>query len=74
MRSSPRYTFSEFGDELLVSDRYRKLVLNSQGDPLWAVDLHKDPFEQNNLVETSANLTNSWRSLLDAAHDHMHAV
>ena len=74
IRSSPRYVFSEFGDELLVSDRYRKLVLNRKGEPLWATDLKLDPAEQNNLIDMPVKLSGSWQSLFQAGQDHLGAL
>ena len=42
---------SEFGDELLVSDSYRKLVMTRGGEPLWATNFRKDPAEQINIID-----------------------
>lgn len=40
----------EFGGELLLLQGQRKLALDRQGQPLWAVHLGRDPLEQTNLI------------------------
>ena len=42
------FTLSEFGDELLVSDSYRKLVMTRGGEPLWATNFRKT--QQSKLI------------------------
>lgn len=40
----------EFGEELLIIKNKRKLCCNNQGEPLWGINLRKDPKEQTNVV------------------------
>ena len=62
---------SELGDELLVSDRYRKLLINTSGELLWAVDLKSDPTDQINLLEKFSVLPDSWQVMYQASLDHV---
>jgi choline-sulfatase len=64
------WAFSEFGSELLVTDRHRKLVLDREGMPLWATDLRADPDEQRNLLEDPLGWDQPWQTLLTAGRDH----
>jgi len=41
----------EFGAERLLVSGKRKLVVDAEGHPLWAVDLRRDPEEQHNLLQ-----------------------
>ena len=68
---SPHFALSEFGEELLVTDRYSKLVMNHSGKLLWATDLKEDPKEQTNLLEKKDSLTNSWNPLIEAGLSHL---
>lgn len=72
--SSPKFALSEFGEELLVTDRYRKLVMDRSGEPLWATDLRNDPAEQNNLIEHFVELPYQWHVLRDAGLEHLNCV
>ena len=59
----PQYTFSEFGDELLVCNRNLKLVMKRDGEVLWATDLREDPEEQTNLIQRYSKLPNRFQKL-----------
>ena len=67
----PPFIFSELGDELLVSDRYRKLFINTSGELLWAVDLKSDPTEQINLLQKFSVLLDLWQVMYQASLDHL---
>ena len=67
----PSFIFSEFGDELLVSDRYRKLFINTSGELLWAVDLKSDPTEQINLLQKFSVLPDLWQVMYEVSLDHL---
>ena len=71
---SPNFVLSEFGEELLVTDRYRKLAMNYSGELLWAVDLKRDPEEQTNLIEHKAGLPKSWHPLIDSGPKHLNSI
>ena len=73
-RSLPRFAISEFGKELLVTDRHRKLVMDFSGKILWATDLKRDPNEQTNVNEIDADISNSWHELRDAGLEHIEKV
>ena len=48
-----RFTFSEFGSELLVTDGNYKLTVDASNNPLWATSLAVDPLEQINQLEAN---------------------
>lgn len=66
----PPYAFSEFGTELMISDRRRKLVLDGGGNPLWAIDLIRDPEEQHNRLSPGQPLSGPWQRLRQVALAH----
>ena len=56
----------EFGGELLLLRGARKLALDRQGQPLWAVHLDRDPLEQTNLITAQPGRwrwSPAWRQL-----------
>ena len=56
----------EFGGELLLVQGPRKLALDRQGRPLWAVHLGRDALEQTNLITaepTRWHWSPAWRQL-----------
>ena len=69
--SSPRLTISEFGEEILVSDTHKKLVMTRNGEPLWATDLQKDPAEQHNIIHEIHELEGSWKKLQNEGLKHL---
>ena len=72
--SFPHFTLSEFGDELLVSDRYRKLVMTRSGEPLWATNFLKDPAEQINLIDESVGIPRLWNKLYKRGCEHLNII
>ena len=68
--SLPPYALSEFGSELMITDRHRKLVIDERGEPLWAIDLRQDPFEQHNLLLQGRGRSGPWQALRQAGLDH----
>jgi arylsulfatase len=60
---------SEFDLEIMVVIGMKKLVLNYDGTPQWAVDLEKDPQEQNNLLQHGHGILRSkeWKPLVKTA-------
>ncbi len=69
-QSHPPYAMSEFGSELLITDRHRKLVLDGEGDPLWAIDLRRDPLEQRNLLLQGEGRSGPWQALRQVGLAH----
>ena len=69
--ASPKLVFSEFGEELLVTDEHRKLVLNTDGECPWATDPRKDPDEQTNLIENFEKYSGQWDLLHEAGRRHL---
>jgi arylsulfatase len=56
----------EFGDELLLVQGQRKLAVDPEGQPLWAVDLAHDPMEQRNVITADPvrwRWSRHWRAL-----------
>ena len=56
----------EFGNELLLLQGQRKLAVDPQGRPLWAVDLAHDPMEQRNVITADPvqwRWSRRWRAL-----------
>lgn len=56
----------EFGGELLLLQGPRKLALDREGKPLWAVHLERDPLEQINLITAHGRRwrwSPAWRQL-----------
>ena len=70
----PDFTLSEFGDELLVSDSYRKLVMTRGGEPLWATNFRKDPAEQINIIDESAGIPRPWNKLYKRGCEHLNII
>jgi choline-sulfatase len=60
---------SEFDLEIMVVIGMKKLVLNYDGTPQWAVDLEKDAQEQHNLLQHDHAILRSkeWKPLLKTA-------
>ena len=57
----------EFADELMVVDGGRKIVVDRRGKALWAIDLDRDPREQENVVTDHRRTWRTdpgWRTLL----------
>ena len=69
--TSPKSVFSELGEELLVTDEHRKLVLNTDGECPWATDPRKDPDEQTNLIENFEKYSGQWDLLHEAGRRHL---
>lgn len=56
----------EFGAELLLVQGRRKLVVDGQGRPMWAVHLGRDPGEQRNVITSQPSIwrwSPGWRGL-----------
>ena len=64
----------EFGEELLIIKNKRKLCCNSSGEPLWGINLRRDPKEQVNVLEENKELltqNKGWRLLYQLAKEEI---
>jgi len=64
--SQQRGAVVEFGAERLLLQGPRKLALDGNGQPLWAIHLGRDPQEQTNVIEAQPQrwrFSPSWRKL-----------